>query len=68
MKILCLGNKDRGSLMAFSIVLLSLFLLLCVPILRVSKINIELEQKKYQILCERIEKNNTEIREAYEIN
>jgi hypothetical protein len=68
MKILFHGNKDSGSILLFSIVMLALLVLCAVPVMQKIVQRSSFEKKQYEKICAEIEKNNTDIRAAYEVN
>ena len=68
MKIFFRGNNDSGTVLLFSIILLTLFTLLAVPVLSGIVQKGSLEKKKYEKICDEIETNNSMIRALYEIN
>ena len=68
MKILFRGNRDSGSILLFSIIMIALLLLCAVPLMQGIVQNASFEKKHYEKLCQEIEENNREIRAEYEIN
>jgi len=68
MKILFHGNKDSGSILLFSIVMLALLVLCAVPVMQKIVQTSSFEKRQYEKICEEIEKYNAEIKAAYEVN